>query len=105
MARAHSIAPVVIDATDQQRFGFGTCGRVVCPLVIELGLDGVEEITIEDGWLLPGEDLPFKVAAAPVARSTHRNNRRHRIAIGSGSIPHGPDSGYRLPRQHAGLPA
>ena len=26
MARAHSIATVVIDATDQQRLGFGACG-------------------------------------------------------------------------------
>jgi hypothetical protein len=33
---------------------------VIGPLVIELGLDRVEEITIEDGWLLPGEDLAFK---------------------------------------------
>ena len=33
---------------------------MIGPLAIELGLDRVEEITIEDGWLLPGEDLPFK---------------------------------------------
>ncbi len=33
---------------------------MIGPLAIELGLDGVEEITIEDGWLLPGEHLAFK---------------------------------------------
>ena len=37
MARAHSIAPIVIDATDQQRFGFYACGRVTGPLAIKLG--------------------------------------------------------------------
>jgi hypothetical protein len=35
-------------------FGFGACSRVIGPQVIELGLDRVEEITIEDGRLLRG---------------------------------------------------
>jgi hypothetical protein len=41
-------------------FGFGACSRVIGPQVIELGLHRVEEITIEDGRLLPGEHLAFK---------------------------------------------
>src|ERR1700716_606656 len=60
MARAPSAATVVIDAADQQCLGFGACGRVIGPLAIEPGLDGVEEITVEDGWLLPSEDLALK---------------------------------------------
>src|SRR6266446_3595181 len=60
MARAHSAATVVINAANQQCLGFGARGRVIGPLVIELGLDRIEEVTIEDGWLLPGEDLAFK---------------------------------------------
>src|SRR3982074_176028 len=60
MARAHSAATAGIDAADQQCLGFGACGRVIGPLAIEPGLDGVEEITVEDGWLLPSEDLALK---------------------------------------------
>jgi hypothetical protein len=56
MARGHSAATVVIDATDQQGIGFGACDRVIVALVVELGLRRVKEITIEDGWLLAGED-------------------------------------------------
>jgi hypothetical protein len=38
-------------------FGFGACSRVIGPQVIELGLDRVEEITIEDGRLLRGANM------------------------------------------------
>src|SRR5258707_7770300 len=60
MARAHSATTVVIDAADQQCLGFGSRGRVIGSLVIELGLDGVEEITVEDGWPLPREHLALE---------------------------------------------
>src|SRR3981081_3754425 len=66
MARAHSVATVVIDATDQQGVGFGARGSVIVHLVIELGLHRVKEITIEDGGLLAGKHLPFKDALADV---------------------------------------
>src|SRR5439155_9149722 len=45
MARGHSVATVVIDATDQQGIGFGACDRVIVALVVELGLHRVKEIT------------------------------------------------------------
>ena len=57
MARAHAVAPVVIDATDQRRFGLGAGGRVIVPLDVELGLHRLEKITIENGRLLAGKDL------------------------------------------------
>jgi AAA domain, putative AbiEii toxin, Type IV TA system len=57
MAWGHSVAAVVIDATDQQGIGFGACDRVIVALVVELGLHRVKEIMIEDGGLLAGEDL------------------------------------------------
>jgi hypothetical protein len=60
MARGHSAATVVIDATDQQGIGFGADDRVIVALVVELGLRRVKEITIEDGWLLAGEDLALE---------------------------------------------
>ena len=66
MARGHSVAMVVIDATDQQGVGFGACDRVIVALVVELGLHRVEEITIEDGWLLPGEYLALESDLADV---------------------------------------
>src|SRR2546430_13309081 len=60
MAWGHSVATVVIDATDQQGFGFGACDRVIVALVVELGLHRVKEITIDDGGLLAGEDLALE---------------------------------------------
>src|SRR6266705_1927576 len=57
MAWGHSVATVVIDATDQQRVGFRACGCAVLALVVELGLHRVKEITIDDGGLLAGQDF------------------------------------------------
>src|SRR5438552_4979833 len=66
MAWGHSVATVVIDATDQQGFGFAACDRVIVALVVELGLHRVKEITIEDGGLLAGEDLALEGDLADV---------------------------------------
>src|SRR6516165_2157000 len=60
MAWSHPVATDVIDATDQQRFGFGPRNRVGVALLVELGLHRVKEITIEDGGLLAGEDLALE---------------------------------------------
>src|SRR5256886_12165673 len=66
MARGHSVATVVIDATDQQGIGFGACDRVSVALLVELGLHRVKEITIKDGGLLAGEDLALEGDLADV---------------------------------------
>jgi hypothetical protein len=66
MAWGHSVATVVIDATDQQGFGFGACDRVIVALVVELGLHRVKEIAIEDRGLLAGEDLALEGDLADV---------------------------------------
>src|SRR5207248_10763688 len=66
MARGHSVATVVIDATDQQGIGFGACDRVIVALVVELGLHLVKEITIKDGGLLAGEELALEGDLADV---------------------------------------
>src|SRR5258708_30063215 len=66
MAWGHSVATVVIDATDQQGVGFGACDRVIVALIVELGLHRVKEITIEDGGLLAEEDLALEGDLADV---------------------------------------
>src|SRR6478672_8928835 len=66
MAWGHSVATVVIDATDQQGIGFGPRERVIVALLVELGLHSVKEITIEDGGLLAGEDLALEGDLADV---------------------------------------
>src|SRR5260370_28017217 len=66
MAWSHPVATVVIDATDQQRFGFGACDRVIVALLVELGLHRVKEITIEDSGLLTGKDLALEGDLADV---------------------------------------
>src|SRR5438105_2908340 len=66
MAWGHSVATVVIDATDQRGIRFATCDRVIVALVVELGLHRVKEITIEDGGLLAGEDLALEGDLADV---------------------------------------
>jgi hypothetical protein len=60
MARAHAVATVVIETADQHGFGLGADGRVMVQLLTEPGLDRVEELTIEDGWLLVGTNLTLK---------------------------------------------
>src|SRR5216683_6650112 len=66
MAWGHSVATVVIDATDQQGIGFGACDRVIVALLAELGLHRVKEITIEYGRLFAGEDLALEGDLADV---------------------------------------
>ena len=86
MARAHAVAPVVIDATDQRRFGLGAGGRVIVPLDVELGLHRLEKITVENGRLLAGKDLTPEDDLAdiePVAqkigeRATGKRDPSHR---------------------------
>src|SRR5215211_1965236 len=60
MARTHSVATIVVDATDQQGLGFGARRRVIVQLLTELVLDRIEEITTDDGWLLARQDLAFE---------------------------------------------
>src|SRR5207253_10349628 len=76
MAWGHSVATVVIDATDQQGFRFGACDRVIVALVAELGLHSVKEITIEDGGLLAGEDLALEGDLADVEPIAQKMGQR-----------------------------
>src|SRR5436305_12333038 len=76
MAWGHSVATVVIDATDQQGFRFGACSRVIVALVVELGLHRVKEITIEDGGLLAGEDLALEDDLAEVEAIAQKMGER-----------------------------
>ena len=78
MARAHSVATVIIDATDQQGIGFDACGRVVGPLVTELGLHRLEQNTIEDGRLLAGENLTLEDDLADVEPIAQKMGERGR---------------------------
>ena len=73
MAWSHPVATFVIDATDQQRFGFGPCDRVGVALLVELGLYRVKEITIEDAGLL-GEDLALSDQLASLFHSRCRSS-------------------------------
>jgi hypothetical protein len=76
MARAHPIATVVIEATDQQRGGFRPRGRVIVALVVELGLHRVKKITIEDGGLLAGEVLALEGDLADVEPIAQKMGKR-----------------------------
>src|SRR5436190_22538564 len=80
MAWGHSVATVVIDATDQQGFGFAACDRVIVALVVELGLHRVKEITIEDGGLLAGEDLALEGDLADVEPIAQKMGERTALA-------------------------
>src|SRR6516165_4492277 len=60
MARAHAVAAIIEEAADQQTLGFGRFGLVVVDLVVQLGLDGIEEVLIDNGRLLAFEDFAFE---------------------------------------------
>ena len=47
MARAHAVATVIEETADQQTLGFGPFGLMVVDLLIQLGLDGLEEVLID----------------------------------------------------------
>src|SRR5262249_20048757 len=96
MAWGHSVATVVIDATDQEGFGFGACDRVIVALVVELGLHRVKEIAIEDRGLLAREDLALEgdlAAVEPVAKKVGGG------AAGEGDAANGAPG---LERSHLG---
>src|SRR2546422_9582054 len=76
MTWGHSVATVVVDATDQQGLGFRACDRVIVALVVEFGLHRVKEITLEDGGLLAGEDLPLEGDLADVERIAQKMGER-----------------------------
>jgi hypothetical protein len=82
MARAHAIASVVIETADQRGFKLGAGGRVIVPLGAELGLDRVEESTIEDGWLLAGTNLTLEDDLADVEPVAQKMGER---AAGEGN--------------------
>jgi hypothetical protein len=52
MARSHPVAPVVEEAADEEGLGFGPELLVIMHLLVQLGLDGVEQVPIDDGRLL-----------------------------------------------------
>ena len=60
MARAHAIAAVIEDAPDQQSFGLPPSGRVIVQLFGQLGLDGIEQVTIDDRGLLALQDFTLE---------------------------------------------
>src|SRR6266446_3644730 len=60
VARAHAIAAVIEDTADQQGLGLHPCGFVTVHLFAQLGLDGLEQVPIDNGWLLALEDLTLK---------------------------------------------
>jgi hypothetical protein len=60
VARAHPVAALVIDTTDEKSLGVPACDGVIVALVVELGLHRIKQVTIEDGGLLTGEDLALE---------------------------------------------
>src|SRR6516164_465862 len=76
MAWSHPVATVIIDATDQQRFGFGPYERMSGALLVELGLHRLKEITIEDGALLAWEDLALEDDLADIEPITQKMGER-----------------------------
>src|SRR6476620_400604 len=66
MARAHAIAAVVEDTADQRGLGLHPCGFVTVHLFAQLGLDGLEQVAIDNGRLLALEDLTLKRHVADI---------------------------------------
>ena len=60
MARAHAVAAVIEDAAGQQGLGVHPCGPMICRLLTQLGLDGVEQVPIENAGLFALEDLTLE---------------------------------------------
>ena len=63
----HSVAAIIEDAADQQGLGFGArCFVMTVRCSFELGLDGLEQIAIDDGRLLARQNLALEDDLADV---------------------------------------
>src|SRR6202140_3653084 len=60
MARAHSVAAVIEETAGQQGLGVHPCGPMIYRLLTQLGLDGVEQVPIENAGLFAIEDLTLE---------------------------------------------
>ena len=56
----HAVAAIVEDAAQQQRLGLHPCGLVIVHLFGQLGLDGLEQVPLDNGGLLPCQDLALE---------------------------------------------
>jgi len=94
MARAHAVAAVIKQAADQQTLGFAPFGLMVVDLVIQLGLDGREEVLIENGRLLAFEDFVLEDDFAEVRQRLRPPLRiRDRTEISQKFVKH-PTAGF-----------
>jgi hypothetical protein len=60
VARAHAIAPVIEDATGQQSLGLHSRHLMTVHLLVQFGLDGVEQSSIDNSGLLACEDFALE---------------------------------------------
>ncbi len=62
----HPVAAIVKDATEKERLRFAARGFVIVELLIKLGLDGIEQLLIDDCGLLAGKKLALEGHLADV---------------------------------------
>src|SRR5262249_59648953 len=60
VARRHAIAAVIEDASSQQGLGPHPFGLMIVRLFAQLGLDGVKQVSVDDGSLLAGQTLALE---------------------------------------------
>src|SRR5258708_38441692 len=66
VGRADGIGAVMEDTAGQEGLGLHTCGFVTVHLFGQLGLDGLEQVPIDNGRLLALEDLTLKRHVADI---------------------------------------
>src|SRR6516164_6778987 len=74
MARAHTVAAVIKDAAGQQGRGVHPCGPMIGRLLTQLGLDGVEQVPIENAGLFAMEDLTLEWHLTDIEAIAYRSN-------------------------------
>ena len=60
VAWGHAVAAIIVDATGQKSPGFHPFGLMVGDLLVQPGLNGIEQGPIQNGGLLAFEDLAFE---------------------------------------------
>src|SRR5262249_55067159 len=60
VAWCHAIAAVIEDASSQQGFGLHPCRLMIVRLLAQLGLNGVKQVQVHYGRLLPGQNLSLE---------------------------------------------
>jgi hypothetical protein len=93
----YPIAAIIEEPSSKQGLGLHPCGLVIIQLFAQLGLDRLEQVPVDDGRLLPGQNLALEYHlpnVEPVAEQVGKRTARERDVADCRSRLQGADLGH-----------